>query len=385
MSLFDDYERTDTDAAHYLEPHYTYLNRSARTRFQETRERVDEWFEEYEQDCPADEAARLGSDLRSTDNQVFLSAYTELYTFHLLKERGYDIECHPTIAGETTHPEFLVSKDGEQKFYIECKALIGSATAVRDKQLENEILDAVNQLNSPDYLVSLEIKKVDETNSPRSAQMRSFLQTTIDGLDYDTVCQDKETNDVFPTVTWTSNNWEIEFTISPVTEEARNRRTAASRVVGAHHVGVRWINLHEQVERGIERKATKYGNLPLPYIIVINVIDSSFFDEDTMMSALFGEEQLTITSYVDGTHSERWHRSLKGAFVRPNGPKNTRVSGVYALECARPWQEGVNSKIWLHPHAAQPFQTEWLNVPYMIHNPTNDRMEPFQATEENLE
>jgi hypothetical protein len=375
MSLFDEVERADTSSANYLEPHYAYLNRSGRPHFKEVRDRIDTEFDAYEQNCP-DEAERLRSELCSLDNQVFLSAYTELYTFTILQENGYEIECHPTIAGVTTHPEFLVSSGGEEKFYIECRALIGSPVAVRDKKLENEILDAINQVNSPDFLISLEIKKIDNENPPRSGRMRDFLQRIVDGLNYDSVYRDIETDDTSPTVIWSSNDWEIEFTISPVTEEARARRTSGSGVVGSYRVGVKWINLHEQIQRGIERKATKYGELPLPYLIILNVIhNSNFFDNNTMMSALFGEKQLTVTSFVDGTHSEKWHRSLKGAFVTPSGPKNTRVSGVFALESAFPWQEGKNSKIWLHPHATRGFDTAWIRKPYMIHNPENDKME----------
>jgi hypothetical protein len=45
---------------------------------------------------------------RSRDNAQHESALFELYWHELLRSSGYEVEIHPTLAGLTTNPDFLV-------------------------------------------------------------------------------------------------------------------------------------------------------------------------------------------------------------------------------------------------------------------------------------
>lgn len=381
--LFDDnISRSDTEAADYLEP-YAYLNRSGRKVCIDARERIDRWYHTYAVNNP-NEALRLRQNFCSEDNGRCLSAYTELYVHHLLADNGLVVESHPNVPGSVKRPDFLVKKDGQGLFYVECRALVGNDDSVRRQRYQDEILAVLNQLNSPDFLVSMVIRKRDTVPLQRR-KLREYLQKEIDKLDYDSVFNVDETEQkTLPPFVWRQNNWNIEFVASPIPREERKARDADSRVVGWYLSGITGLTLHKQIHAAVRGKAGKYGRLGLPYLIVINVINDAFFLEDgDVMDALFGEAQMVFTEFSDGTQEvgpSRTSRTMQGVFIRPPGkPINQRVSGVLVLKDAQPRQAIHTQKLWLHPFASRPFERAWLNVPYKIYNSEAQQMEDWSA------
>lgn len=84
---------------------------------------------------------------------------------------------------------------------------------------------------------------------------------------------------------------------------------------------------HIGIRKSIQDKATKYGELDLPYIVAINVIDEFESDDSDIdiSNALFGEEQFTVIFRGNELIDQRPWRKSNGAWYGPEGAQNRRV------------------------------------------------------------
>jgi hypothetical protein len=113
--LFDDIPRDFKGPCGHTEPHFNYLNRSARPSMIRIRQRLKSWFREY----PSQTQAELEARFRSLDDIQHRSAFFELYLHALLIQLDFQIRVHPEIPESDTHPEFLVFRVGKPIFYLE--------------------------------------------------------------------------------------------------------------------------------------------------------------------------------------------------------------------------------------------------------------------------
>jgi hypothetical protein len=97
---------------------YTFLDRVAGPVWDRIRQLIEEWVKGY---CPDDQAEMVAR-LRNKRDIDFTAAYWELLLYHGLKALGFEVTCHPEVAGTTKRPDFLV-EDNECSFYLEAKVL----------------------------------------------------------------------------------------------------------------------------------------------------------------------------------------------------------------------------------------------------------------------
>ena len=377
-NLFDDVGRNYEGPADYTEPRFCYLNRSAREHYQKARSILNSWFTEYSAKHP-DAAKDLKKRFCSREDKHHLAALTELYIYHLLLDNGHDrIHPHPTLPYTSAHPEFLVLKDEKPAFIIEVVVVFGPPKANRIEKFENSIFDAMNQIDSRDFLVSIELASVDPEHPPSIGKIKRNIEQKLSELSYNEVCRSIEEDGKFPEWTYKEQGWTLKFTAFPVKEEARHYRTKGSRIVGAIQYPVKAVTLVETIKRTVLRKLKKYGDPGIPFIVAANVIsDGMFCDNYTIMSALFGHETLQVTTYADGSHTTRPGRTMDGIIVHPRqGIKYTRMSGLMIIpELTGSTLEISKPVLWHHPKAKYPFDPNNLKIVHRIHNPKTDRME----------
>lgn len=375
--LFDDIQRTYEGPADYSESEFKYINRSARELFALARCELEKWFSEY---CTENtsEVADLAARFRSEDDEHHFSALTELYLYNLLKVHGYIIKTHPKLPDKKSRPEFIIFKDGKPLFVVEAVVVFGNPTQKRVEKFESSILDAMNQVASTDFLVSVSIESVNPDKMPAIGRIKKEIRRELSKLDYEAICRQIEATGEFPSWQWEKDGWKLKFTASPVKEEARTRRNENSRIIGAIQYPIKCINLDENIKKNVLRKVKKYGDLKMPFIIAVNIISESMFCDDyTIMSSLFGKETIQITSYANGTRTTRPGRTLDGIWIHPKmGVKNTRMSGLLVLSGLRSSTiSEIKPVLWHHPKAQRPFDVSWLKILHRIHNIKNDRME----------
>src|SRR5437868_609232 len=86
--LFDSRMRTDEGPAKYTESRFEYLNRTARPRFGQIRELLQEWFSRY----PEFDEPQWLNRFRDSDDRHHVGAFFELYTRAFLETCGLTVE-----------------------------------------------------------------------------------------------------------------------------------------------------------------------------------------------------------------------------------------------------------------------------------------------------
>lgn len=360
--LFNEMNRDFTGPKLYAESIFDYLNRSARLEYKRIRNLLEQWFEGFSSEVQDELRARI----RSKDDRQHLGAFFELYLHELLSKSGFSVEIHPTISNRATHPDFRVLKDGEPLFYLEATLAALSDTDTSAKARENQVYDTLNRMKSPNFFIGVKVHGAPTTNPP-GAKMRSFLEDKLSNLDPDVVTKQFEQGglEALPSWNWKHNDWQITFSPIPKKPEARGKHGV--RPIGLQMQDVRWLTPHIGIRESIRDKATKYGELDLPYIVAINVIDEFGVDDIDISNALFGEEQITIILRGNNVIGQKLSRKPNGAWYDPNGPQNKRVSAVLIAVNLYPWSIAkIIPILWHNPLANRPLTSDnWL-LPQLI-------------------
>jgi hypothetical protein len=166
----------------YLEPIYAYYRDSERPGVAAIRALLEEWFLEV----PVDERLDLRQRFRSPIERQHRSAIFELFLHHSLLRCGFEVEFHPDIAGVTTHPDFLVRRNGQALFYFEAIAVSNSAGEEAAANRMNQVYDSLNNLQSPDFYLGLRVEGAPQTPVP-AARLRTALARWLAELDLEVI------------------------------------------------------------------------------------------------------------------------------------------------------------------------------------------------------
>lgn len=372
MTLFDSLERTERRPKGYTEPLFSYHNSSARPAVAALRALLEQWFTRFPQPCNADLRARFRS---ATDSQ-YLGAFWELYMHELLCAMGFTVQCHASAGEEvSTHPDFLVSRRGENLFVIESTLAMLSREETAEESRISQVYDVLNRMDSPDFFLGLRIRGAPATPPP-GARLRTQLERWLATLNPDEVAQilRDEGFDAVPQHEWSHEGWDVTFLALPKSPSRRGQ--AGVRPVGLTMPEARIVEAHKAVRAAVLGKATKYGDLDLPFVVAVNVFDE-FADLTDVFNGLFGEECELVTQHPNGSISQRPSWDHNGAWYGPRGPQNKRVSAVLAALHLSPWDIAVNTPLLIHnPWARRPLAPDLWPMPQLIPNMDSHRLEP---------
>ncbi len=363
--LFDEIQRTADGPAKRSEPHFPYVNRTAREHFETARTILEDWFSSFVK-SNATSANDLRKRFRSKKDEHHLAALTELYLHQLLLDNGFDPVAHPKLGGIRTRPDFVALQNNIPMFVIEATLVYDDRVKTRLDKFEANIGDAIDRVKSPDFLISYVIDSSDIDHQPNTGAIVRFLQNNIDKLDYEQVYGTYEKTKELPEWSYSQGRWKLTFTATPVTKEARGRRTDSSRVAGMAFTGVRGVDVDAAIRDSVLEKSKRYGKFDIPFIIVVNVIRDSLLskDDDTIMEALFGKEVFDVVTYADGSYKTNARRDNNGAWIHPQrGVVNNHVSGILVLPgLTSATVQLMNPVLWHHPCAAHPLDRRTLSV-----------------------
>jgi len=348
-TLFDDFTRTETRSAGNAEPHFTYLNTTARPMFAATRRRLERWFAEV----PDTERNDLRRRFRSTDDIHHLAAFWELYLHEVMHRMGYGVACHPDVPGSSEHPDFLVSAP-EGSFYLEATMAAGYEDRAGWHRRAEEVHDLLNRMNTPDFSVWSHVEHIGP-QSPPVRRLRSELERWLSGLDADELLrvQDSVGLDALPTYRWQHQGWLATFTAHPRRPDLRGRPDF--RPVGAHMIGGAGLRRDDvEIRNAVVQKARKYGDLDHPLVVAL-LGTSHFLDDLDVMEALFGSEEYLLERLRGDQHQRRHPRTVDGALLGPSGSRRQKVSAVVVAMLLMPWNmDKVEPTAWINPFAARP-------------------------------
>jgi hypothetical protein len=289
--LFDDWDRTDRDSAKRAESSFDYLNRSARQSASNIRATITDWFSHY----PSDAREELRARFRRSNDPQHYAAFYELFLHELLLQLGCRVTIHPELDESTKSPDFLVDTPDGSQFFLEATTTTDTSKdkAAAEKR-RNEIYDAIDQLESPDFFIWMNEYAIPEI-AISAKPIRQFLREKLDKLDPDEVAQLWESGgyDVLPRWPYGYKGLKVEFV--PIPKKARARGKVDHRLIGVSFGEWKRVTTEFSIKDAILKKAGRYGNPRSPYIIAVNNASALKSDRDDLMEILFGQEQFTVS------------------------------------------------------------------------------------------
>lgn len=338
----------------YSESIYAYYRDSERIPMIAIRALLEAWFIEI----PASEQLDLQQRFRSPIQRQHRSALFELYLHHLLLRCGFQVEFHPVIHGVSTHPDFLVMRDGEPRFYLEAIAVGNSAKEESEINRINQVYDTLNQLKSPDFFLSIRVYGA-PTTSPAGAKLRTDLERWLRTLDWKTLSASYEAERYggIPAYEWEHDGWYVTF--EPIPKTGVSRGTDSINAIGmtSQH-RARQLELDQDLKDAVVKK-DRYGNLPLPFVVAVQVVDEHRIERYDVMNGLIGQETVRI-----GPNREAIPERLRnGAWVSRNGPARQTISAVAVWSTLEPWNFATLEPMMVHnPYPLNPLPNDLFPI-----------------------
>jgi hypothetical protein len=314
VRLFDDIHRQDLGPAAFAESGSEYLNRSARPEYYRIRTVLEEWFSHYPDSC----RSLLRTRFRGQERDDHLPAFFELFVHQVLIRLGCSVDVLDVEGrDEGRRPDFLVECPGHGSFYLE-------ATVVTEKSEEDRAEDAITQqlydqlnsmLASPNFFLSITVYGA-PASSPSARKIVADLSGKLAQLDPDAVSRLYEAEGLGGLPTWSYPHEGCLMVFVPIPKAPAARGRPGLRPLGMMGSGeATLVESARFIKRKVNRKATPYGRLDLPYVVAVNAL-GDYADYEDFDQALFGQPR----------------ESLNGAF----SPDYRRVSAVLGTLGMRP-------------------------------------------------
>jgi len=362
--LFDQIHRQDKRPQEYSQSIYEYINLSALKPYKHIRSLLKDWFSHF----PVKHQNDLEARFRSSDDYEFLSAFFELYIHELLIRLGFELEIHPYIERKSTHPDFLAFLNNKSVFYLECIVPKGSLNDIAAEKRKNIVYDTLNKLVSPYFDLGITVHGKPNTPPP-GAKWRRFLKEELLRLDPDKVEARKKAEGL-PCWSRKHDGWNVDFLATPKPLERRGKpsiRPIGLRIEGFRFEELEGCKTQVKIRNAIEKKATGYSKINLPFIVAINVI-GEFCDDIFIANALFGKKNIVRTNTPNRTLN-LIKKHYDGAWWNPKGPQNICVSAVFLLKNLFPWNMVThNPIIWHNPWAEISLNPNILPLPQIMYN-----------------
>lgn len=320
-----------------------------RSRFQfaaETRLELDNWFSRL----PPKAAAQVSERFRDDNDTVHLGAFLELYVHELALRMGARVKIDiGDDEADRRQPDFLLSW-GALELYVEATAVAGGdVNSARDKRHLDQLYDAINAVTAPRFFVEVDVLKRG-ASTPPGRRLTARVQRWLDRLDPDAILADTSHGPDNPPKTLIElGDWAVRLQAFATTDDGRH--FPHHRVVGTRSDGVGSIDDLTPLRRKIKKKATHYGELDRPFVLVALAAGTFVGDRDVEQALLgpigyrYDRDQRHVVS----------HRQRDGAWMRRHGPVNTRLSGLLTLVNLSPTAVcAVQPTFWANPWAERP-------------------------------
>jgi len=305
MNLFADKERTAKMPAPQSIGMFEWLDICGEPYCQEVRDQLERMLSNYPNEEKAGLLRRIASDI-SPDHR---SGLTELVVHEwLLSAKCSSVEVEPALKGQGGHPDFLsITPDGFS-FYTEV------ASRGDDKDFKDSLIDEINKVVSPYYL---EIRLRGKPSAiPSISRICGDVQAWVKNIQPDE-----------PDVRYFYDKDGLTFELTLIGP----KKVLSSRTIGAQWSGeAEWVSVTGDIEKSLKKKASKYGDLGAPYVVVVSS-DQFTVGYEQVREALFG----TFAVIFDPDDPEGTTRNIRnpdGIWIGPGSkPRNTRLSAVVFL------------------------------------------------------
>jgi hypothetical protein len=332
MIVFSEGERTREGVARAGESMFAYLDSSARREVCECRSIVEKSIADY----PQDKLLRWIGDFRSSDDVQHFSAFFELFLFRFFQRDGWKVlEVEPQIDGVLGSPDFLIEGPNGSRIVVEAIVPNEKPDEERRKQkLIDDIKEAINAVRISDHYLILDAIEA-PTQAIDKAKLVRALNRWID--------ENPGQDDVFE---YRDRGALVSIKVFP--RPGRNTESPQYRAIGVEMGGVSVSTPGDHVKKGLEKKAAKYRELQLPYVIALNA-RAAHDTEDDYLAATYGTQALRYSIGPDGPVGEpEWIRNSDGLFNDGGKPRKQHVSAVLLFNGVAPWNWYARRSCMIH-------------------------------------
>lgn len=378
MKLFDYSLVNKSTKREYSEPTFNFLNRSSDEKYVNTRKLLENWYEHY----PDNEKADLRSRFRSSNDIQHEAAFFELYLHEMLLRLNCRVTLHPNLEKTTKKPDFKVKTNEHKYFYLEATIVKGETTKeTASRKREKIFYDVLNRkVNSPDYFLSIILKRSTET-SPSASEIAETLNYHLRNLDYDELVKNYTKGGLSNLPRWMfdKSGWQIE--IQPIPKLTK-RGEIGARPIGLISSESCWVDNWTSIRESIKKKGKEYDNLDLPFVIAVNVHDAA--DKEDIQQALFGQEEQIIVSKNNIESSNQISLiNRNDVWLGTNGLKYTRISAVLIVTGLSIFNlPGANIKLYHNPNAKLPYKSILTTLDQVVLGDGEIRIIPGKKADE---
>lgn len=349
--LFNDKIRVNLEYAHHQQDTYEFYDNSAIEEFATVRNKLNHWFSKY----PDGAKKQLKRDFQSN----FDSAFFELFVHELFTEQGFCLTPHPTVPNSNKNPDFLAKK-GELEIYLEAKVATDESNEERAlKAKQNIIYDAINQINCPDYWISIREISFLSNKQAKLSKIRQSLEENINkyGALLVTGREDTYSERQEKYITYADENIEVAISLWPCS-------IIKSRPIGSYLGGSYMGGCEGSIRSAIKAKGYRYGNLDKPYIVCINSLSHKHTRTEDVYDALFGCQR--VKSFEDLNHpNQELKGSNDGIFDESSEHSYSSVSGVFVTRVFPSNIHVANHWLVKHPFSNNEFDFNNLSLSFI--------------------
>jgi hypothetical protein len=309
MMLFEPKNRTDQEWCFANEDSFSFLDRSGRTKFNEVRERLNAWFQNY----PDKQKAWLKNRFINED---FSTAFFELYVHQKFFARGYSTSAHTLHPKIGRTPDFLITK-GEESFYVEATTTREASEKVDSEKRRNIIKERLGQIEQDKLWLSINELKLHTRTMFRTTQLEKLLLTHIQKY------APESEGTFIPEFEYEDEKIDLKLGFLKING---NGPGPYERIAIDSSSDVIWGNNGKNIRKAILKKAKKYRRLEHPLIIALNVQGPTGMNEEDVQAALYGDLVLKYNKL--NTTESSWQRKPNGLL---NGPDKQYMVNVHSV------------------------------------------------------
>jgi len=343
MDLFDDIVRTEHRTPLAEDTKFSYLNASARPEATAVRAFLEDCISRY----PADHRDALVTRLRSIDT-THDAAVFELLVHEMLIRAGHEIvEVEPAVEGRSTNPDFLVRAPDGTEFIVECVMANGESSSEASAQRRlTTALDAASAVPSPVHFIAVKVQGI-PTQPVSLKTLRRDLSTWIAQLPAD----EAAAKHARPLI---HRQHGLQLLFSAMVKR-KKPFVEGGRSIGSISYGIRTAIPGDDLRGSLLKKANKYGQLSVPYVIAVNGAGDAAGERDLLDALLGSPVAILRRSAPDDEGTLEGGRSNDGVLHDGRRARKRGVSAILSFDYVSAWRPwGRGARIVRNPWANRP-------------------------------
>ena len=276
---------------------------------------------------------------------------------------------YPTINENRTKPDFLIESSSGTRYVLEGTLITGVSRKVSNEdKLLNKVIDALDQMDSPDFFLHMRVRGTPRTQPPTNRIIK-YLETELEKYDPDEIYQiyKDEGLKLLPQINYSHDGCDLTFI--PIPKKPSSRGKTGIRPIGSRITGFKRIDTISHIKDAVNKKSRQYGCLDMPYIVAVNILDK-FVEPIDIIQAVYG----TLVGYQD--NDVVTIHNFNGIWGCENKPKMKRVSAILAVERLTPWNI-TNSPIRLYHNPWTKFM-DYIELSELPHAYIKNKQLDFQ-------